>query len=167
MHTLPKTLQQPSIQAPKTLQLGFDDIPHFERVLPDLHAEIAAVGETGNLFVELDFGEGLGEEEEGGAEGGGEVDLVGKPDSGIVVEDADLVGGENGNRRESSWESTMGGERVGARERMREKRRRRSARRSREAGEDYLRASGSYPRCKESPSRAYPCRAHRQRWYRT
>jgi hypothetical protein len=70
--------------------LSRNDVSNLVRVLADFHSEVAAVREAGDLFEELDFGEGFGEEEEGGAKGGGEVHLVREADAGVVVKDADL-----------------------------------------------------------------------------
>ena len=61
---LPETLEEAAVQSPEVTELGLDDVAHFLRVLPDGHAEVAAVGETGDRLEKLYLGEGFGQEEE-------------------------------------------------------------------------------------------------------
>lgn len=67
-----------------------DDVADFAHVFAaEGHTWVAHVGEGGDLFVELAFGETLGKHEHGGAHGGHEVNLVGETDAGVVAEDLD------------------------------------------------------------------------------
>lgn len=141
VHVLPETLEEPAVQAPEGGELSRDDVADLVRVLTDFHAEVAAVGEAGDLLEELDLGEGLGEEEERGAEGGGEVDLVGEADAGVVGEDADLWGAQRSG--------SGGGKSVDATENGRGR------------GDEPASVSGR--RCRASPSRACRDRACRPR----
>ena len=68
----------------------FDDIGDFARVVASYtHARVAHVGEAGDGGVEVVLGEVLGEHQEGSADGGDEVDLVGEADGGVVAQDLD------------------------------------------------------------------------------
>ena len=53
------------------------------------HARVPQVGDPGDGSVEVLFGECGRQEEQGGADGGHEVDLVGEPDAGVVAQDLD------------------------------------------------------------------------------
>ena len=99
VHRLPERLEEAAVQAAERRQLRRDDVAHLVRVLADAHAEVAAVRDAGDLLEQLDLGERLGEEEERGAQGRGEVDLVGEADPGVVLQDADL---RASNERESA-----------------------------------------------------------------
>ena len=66
------------------------DVLHLVRVLGrEGHARVAHVGDAGDGGVQVRLGEGGGEEQEGSAHGGEEVDLVGEAYARVVAEDLD------------------------------------------------------------------------------
>lgn len=67
-----------------------DDVGDLVEVLgAQGHARVPQVGDPGDGSVEVLFGELRGKEEQGGADGGHEVHLVGEPDAGVVAQDLD------------------------------------------------------------------------------
>lgn len=65
------------------------NVPHFAAIFGwEEHARVAAVADACDALEELGFGEGGGEGEEGGADGGGEVDLLGEANACVVFDDA-------------------------------------------------------------------------------
>lgn len=102
VHALPEALEEPPVQTPEGVELARDDVLDLLWVLADGHAEVAAVREARDGLEELALREGLGEEEERGAHGGGEVDLVREADPGVVVEDLDLFWERRRSEREDA-----------------------------------------------------------------
>lgn len=83
-------LDQRLVEAAEVGDLPGHDVDHFARVFGwEGHARVAEIGDAGDGGVEVLFGEVGGKEEEGSADGGEEVNLVGDTDAGVVAEDFD------------------------------------------------------------------------------
>ena len=85
-----KRYHQPMIQLFELFALLSDDVPDFASVFGgEFHTQVAGVAESCYSFEQLGFGKGFGKSKECGPDGGGEVHLLGEPDSGIVLDDSD------------------------------------------------------------------------------
>lgn len=83
-------LDERRVEAAEIGELMSDDVLDFVLVFRGKgHPEIAEVGDSGDGAVEFLFCEGSWKEEESGADGGEEVDLIGETDARVVTEDFD------------------------------------------------------------------------------
>lgn len=81
---------QPMIQLLELRPLLPYNIAHFPSILGgQAHAQVPGITEARDTLEEFGLGERLGESEQGGADGGGEVDLLREAHAGIVFDDAD------------------------------------------------------------------------------